>query len=97
MRRTVMALSLASAVALGGIGAFAQTTATKEKKVDTKETTLTFEVYKDAKSEFRWRLKASNGKLIADCGQGYNAKADCLHGIELIKDHAAKAPTTDNS
>ena len=42
-----------------------------------------FEVFEDTKKEFRWRLKASNGKIIATGGEGYVAKADCEHGIEL--------------
>jgi uncharacterized protein YegP (UPF0339 family) len=52
---------------------------------------LTFEIYEDAKKEFRWRLKASNGQVIATSGQGYKAKADCRHGIELIQKEASKA------
>ena len=57
----------------------------------------TFEVFKDAKKEFRWRLKASNGKIIADSGEGYVAKTDCEHGIELVKKEAAKAKVEDKS
>ena len=34
-----------------------------------------FELYKDAKGEFRWRLKASNGQTIATGGEGYSSKA----------------------
>lgn len=52
---------------------------------------LTFEVYKDAKSEFRWRLKAANKQVIGSSGQGYSAKADCTHAIDVIKENAAKA------
>ena len=29
------------------------------------ETKLTFEMYPDAKDEYRWRLKGANGKVIA--------------------------------
>jgi uncharacterized protein YegP (UPF0339 family) len=52
---------------------------------------LTFEIYEDAKKEFRWRLKAANGQVIATSGQGYKAKADCRHGIEVIQKEAAAA------
>ena len=31
----------------------------------------TFEIYKDVKKEWRWRLKASNGKTIADSAESY--------------------------
>lgn len=57
--------------------------------------TMTFEVYKDAKGEFRWRLKATNGQIIATGGQGYAAKADCKHAIESIQKHAAAATIDD--
>ena len=42
-------------------------------------------------------FKAANGQQIANSGEGYKAKADCLHGIDLIKDGAAKAKTDDKS
>ncbi|MFO0851161.1 MAG: DUF1508 domain-containing protein [Gemmataceae bacterium] len=49
---------------------------------------LTFEIYPDAKDEYRWRLKAANGKVMATSGQGYKAKADCKSGVERIKSDA---------
>lgn len=50
-----------------------------------------FEVYKDKAEEWRWRFRASNSKIIADSGEGYQNKQDCLHGIELIKTEAPDA------
>lgn len=44
-----------------------------------------FEVYRDARNEWRWTLYASNGRKIADSGEGYHNKADCLHGITLVQ------------
>jgi uncharacterized protein YegP (UPF0339 family) len=49
-----------------------------------------FEIYKDKKGDFRFRLRASNGQVIAN-GQGYKAKKSCLNGIESIKKNAATA------
>lgn len=49
-----------------------------------------FEVYKDKAGEFRFRLKASNGQIIA-VGEGYKALAGCLNGIESIKKNAPNA------
>jgi uncharacterized protein YegP (UPF0339 family) len=46
----------------------------------------TFQVYKDTAGEWRWRLVAGNEQIIADSGEGYQHKQDCLHGIELVKD-----------
>ena len=47
-----------------------------------------FEVYKDKAGEFRFRLKATNGQIIA-VGQGYKALAGCMNGIESVKKNAA--------
>lgn len=49
-----------------------------------------FEVYKDKKGEFRFRLKARNGEIIA-VGEGYTAKASCLNGIESVQKNAPDA------
>lgn len=49
-----------------------------------------FEVYTDKAGEFRFRLKARNGEIIAT-GEGYKAKASCLNGIESIRKNAPEA------
>lgn len=49
-----------------------------------------FEVYTDKKGEFRFRLKAGNGEIIAT-GESYKAKAGCINGIESIKKNAPDA------
>ena len=46
----------------------------------------TFQVYEDAAGEWRWRLVAGNDRVIADSGEGYSDRRDCLHAIELVKD-----------
>ncbi len=49
-----------------------------------------FEVYKDKKGEFRFRLKAGNGEIIAT-SEGYTSKQGCLNGIESVKKNAPDA------
>lgn len=49
-----------------------------------------FEVYTDKAGEFRFRLKASNGQIIA-VSEGYKAIASCLNGIESVKKNAVDA------
>ena len=49
-----------------------------------------FEVYKDKAGEFRFRLKATNGQIIAT-GEGYKAMAGCKRGIESIKKNVVDA------
>ncbi len=46
-----------------------------------------FEVYVDAKKQFRFRLKAANGEIIA-VGEGYTTKKSCLNGIASVKKNA---------
>ena len=50
-----------------------------------------FEVYLDKGGEYRFRLKARNGEIIA-VSEGYKAKASCLNGIESVKKNAPDAP-----
>ena len=49
-----------------------------------------YEVYKDKAGEFRFRLKAKNGEIVAT-GEGYKAKASCLNGVESVRKNAADA------
>ena len=49
-----------------------------------------FEVYTDKAGEFRFRLKARNGEIVA-ASEGYKAKASCLNGIESVKKNAPEA------
>ena len=56
-----------------------------------------FEVYKDKAGEFRWRLRAQNSQILATSGDGYAAKADCLHAVESVKKYAANAPVQDTT
>lgn len=54
-----------------------------------------FQIYTDKKGEFRWRLLAANGKIIADSAEGYDKKSDCQHGIDLVKRDAPSAPVEE--
>ena len=49
-----------------------------------------FEVYVDKAGEYRFRLKARNGEIIA-VSEGYKAKGGCLNGIESVKKNAPEA------
>ncbi len=52
-----------------------------------------FEVYTDKSGEYRFRLKARNGEIIA-VSEGYKAKPSCLNGIESVKKNAPEAELT---
>lgn len=49
-----------------------------------------FEMYTDKAGEFRFRLKARNGEVIA-ASEGYKAKASCLNGIDSVRRNAPDA------
>lgn len=49
-----------------------------------------FEMYQDNAGEYRFRLKARNGEIIAT-SEGYKAKASCLNGIESVKKNVVDA------
>ena len=49
-----------------------------------------FEIYEDKAGEFRFRLKAKNGEVIA-VSEGYKAKSSCENGINSVKKNAPDA------
>jgi uncharacterized protein YegP (UPF0339 family) len=55
-----------------------------------------FELYKDKAGEFRFRLKAGNGEVIAT-GEGYKTKASALNGIDSVKKNAPDATVDDQT
>jgi uncharacterized protein len=46
---------------------------------------MIFELKVDHKGEFRWHLRAPNGKIVADSGEGYKNKQDCCDEIGRIR------------
>ena len=53
-----------------------------------------YEVFRNHSNQWYWHLKAANNKIIATSGEGYWNKADCLAGLELVKNSQA-APVLD--
>ena len=49
-----------------------------------------FEMYQDRSGQFRFRLKARNGEIIA-VSEGYKTRGSCRGGIESVKKNAADA------
>ena len=49
-----------------------------------------FEMFQDKAGEFRFRLKARNGQIIA-VSEGYTTKAACENGIASVQKNAPEA------
>lgn len=54
-----------------------------------------FEVYQDKSGDYRFRLRATNGQVIAT-GQGYKSKKSCLQGVESVKKNAPVADVLES-
>ena len=53
-----------------------------------------FEVWTDKAGEYRFRLKAANGEIIAT-SEGYSSKKSCMNGIQSVMKNAPKAPIVE--
>lgn len=53
-----------------------------------------FELFQDKSCQYRFRLKAANGRVIA-VSEGYAAKAGCLNGIACVQKNAPGAEITE--
>lgn len=49
-----------------------------------------FELYKDGSGEYRFRLKAGNGEVIAT-SEGYSSETSARNGIASVKANAPDA------
>ena len=53
-----------------------------------------FELYQDKGGQFRFRLKARNGEIIAT-SEAYTTKAACENGIASVRKNAPEAPIAE--
>ena len=58
---------------------------------------MKFEVYLDRRSEWRWRLRAPNGWIMATSSEGYGDKRNCTNAIRRIREGAADATVENQS
>jgi len=42
------------------------------------------EFYRDSAREWRWRLFGANGRIIADCAEGYSTRRPCVKAFDRI-------------
>lgn len=62
---------------------------TRLERFDTSD--ATFDVYRDAADEWRWRLVHRNGNIIATSGEGYASDRSARRGMQSVKRNAAAA------
>ena len=43
------------------------------------------EIYRDGRREWRWRLKASNGRIMADGGEGYRRLGSARRAANRVR------------
>lgn len=55
-----------------------------------------FELYKDMAGKFRYRLKASNGTILAS-SDGYDSKRSAMNGIKSLRKNATDAEIDDRT
>jgi len=56
-----------------------------------------FELYRDSKGEYRWRLQAGNNKIVADSAEGYRTKVGANEGIRDVQRIVPTAPVNDRT
>jgi uncharacterized protein YegP (UPF0339 family) len=44
-----------------------------------------FEIYRSTDKEFRWRFLATNGRVLADSGEGYAKRSAAIRAVDRIK------------
>lgn len=53
-----------------------------------------FEIYEDSAGEWRWRLKAGNGLIVADSAEGYatndNARRAAMRARRIAREGAIR-------
>lgn len=54
-------------------------------------------IYRDGAGEFRWRLVASNGRIIADSAEGYTDKAHCEQAVVRFVEAAQTAAIVESA
>ena len=56
-----------------------------------------FELFEDAAGEYRWRLVAPNGRIVADSGEGYATRSNARRALERVRETAGEAAIDGNS
>jgi uncharacterized protein len=50
-----------------------------------------FEIYADTAGNYRWRLKAGNGQIVASSGESFDSQSNAVRAAENVKGNAGGA------
>lgn len=64
---------------------------------DSSQTLAQFELFRDQRDEWRWRLRHRNGNIIATSGEGYTRKHNARKGIRSVMQNAPEAKVTEDT
>ena len=54
-----------------------------------------FQTYRDQGNQYRWRLKAPRGQIIADSGEGYSSRSNARRAAENVRARMGRAVIED--
>jgi uncharacterized protein YegP (UPF0339 family) len=54
-----------------------------------------FEVYRDEGGNYRWRLRAANGQVVASSVESFASYANAKEAVENVKANAGSATSVD--
>lgn len=43
-----------------------------------------FELFQDGNAEWRWRIKARNGQVLGDSGEGYSSRSKAVEAVDRL-------------
>jgi uncharacterized protein YegP (UPF0339 family) len=54
-----------------------------------------FDVYEGNAGEYRWRLRAENGEIVADSGEGYSSRSNAENSVDRVREYLPDADALD--
>ncbi|MDS0220236.1 DUF1508 domain-containing protein [Haloarcula sp. S1AR25-5A] len=71
--------------------------ATAAAAADASQSLARFEVFRDRREEWRWRLRHHNGNVIATSGEGYTRKHNAWKGLRSVMANSSNAAVVEES
>jgi uncharacterized protein YegP (UPF0339 family) len=54
-----------------------------------------FEIFRDVRGEYRWRLRSAGGEVFAIGGEGFKSKSSAENSVAAVKQNAPDANIVD--